>query len=70
MGSEVRAEEASDNGERSTTEAKMGETERAKLRERQAAIEADLEKACQEEDYDKAGLIHALHQMWLSSFNN
>lgn len=29
--------------------------ERAKLEERMAAIEADLDKACQEEDYDKAG---------------
>lgn len=60
MGSEVRTEEASDNGERSSAEAKMEETERAKLRERQAAIEADLEKACQEEDYEKAGLMHTV----------
>lgn len=29
--------------------------ETAKLKERLAAIEADLDKACQEEDYDKAG---------------
>jgi hypothetical protein len=32
-----------------------GREERAKLEERMAAIEADLDKACQEEDYDKAG---------------
>ena len=32
-----------------------GREERSKLEERMAAIEADLDKACQEEDYDKAG---------------
>ena len=55
MGSEVRAEETIDSGEGSSAEAKMEDTERAKLRERQAAIEADLAKACQDEDYEKAG---------------
>ena len=34
----------------------MEEGERTKLRERQTAIEADLERACQEEDYERAGM--------------
>ena len=33
----------------------VDQKERAKLEEKLSAIEADLEKALQEEDYDKAG---------------
>lgn len=58
VGSEVRAEEeGSDSGERSSAEVKMEEAEMAKLRERQVTIEANLERACQEEDYERAGEV-------------
>ena len=34
----------------------LEEGERTKLRERQSAIEADIERACQVEDYDRASM--------------
>ena len=42
-------------GEREKNESNVREEERAKLKERLSAIEAELEKACQDEDFDKAG---------------
>lgn len=55
----VGMEEDGDRGreERSKLEEERdgGREERSKLEERMSAIEADLDKACQEEDYDKAG---------------
>ena len=46
-----------EEGERedASREGKVSQEERAKLEKRLSAIEADLEKACQEEDYDRAG---------------
>lgn len=46
--------EREDNGSASREE-EVDQEERTKLEERLSAIEADLEKACREEDYDKAG---------------
>ena len=40
-------------------EGQANEGERNKLQERLSAIEAELEKACQEEDFDKAGELEA-----------
>lgn len=44
-----------EDGGDDSTKAEVGEEERAKLRERISAIEADLEKAIHEENFDKAG---------------
>ena len=44
---------------RKEDEGKLSGEERAKLEERLAAIEADLDKACQEEEYDRAGESHS-----------
>ena len=49
MGSEV-------DGEDVRSSSAMEEGERTKLRERQSAIEADIERACQVEDYDRASM--------------
>ena len=38
----------------------MEEGERVKLREKLVSIEAELEKACQEEDFDRAGTEHCV----------
>lgn len=44
---------------RKEDEGKLSGEERAKLEERLAAIEADLDKACKEEEYDRAGESHS-----------
>ena len=53
---EGRVKEEKDGGGDSDLE----EGERVKLREKLVSIEAELEKACQEEDFDRAGTEHCV----------